>query len=233
MKCLEKKPENRYPDVAAFAHALEKFAPARSAISIERIAKVIGSPSSSGQFSIITSDAFFPRAVSASAPTLSEEDLVQRETMPMPPPNPRMGAETMTNATLSVNRFLANRKQRRTATYGAAGFIAVCALVVATRSHSHASAVAETSSPQPSAPVIAAVDVASATLAPIALEGAGPAVAPISAKTLPFVMTSTPVTMASAPLAPPSASTIFPAASASAHPHKRNQDLSKLFGGRD
>jgi serine/threonine-protein kinase len=41
MRCLEKKPENRIPDVGALAKALEPFAPVECIPSIERIVRVI------------------------------------------------------------------------------------------------------------------------------------------------------------------------------------------------
>jgi serine/threonine protein kinase len=41
-KCLEKRPENRYPTVAAFAEALATFAPVTQRMSIERIHRVLG-----------------------------------------------------------------------------------------------------------------------------------------------------------------------------------------------
>jgi serine/threonine-protein kinase len=43
--CLEKDPEARPADMAAFAKALAPFAPAQSALSVERIIKILGPPS--------------------------------------------------------------------------------------------------------------------------------------------------------------------------------------------
>jgi serine/threonine-protein kinase len=43
-KCLEKNPHDRFTDVAELSFALEPFAPRRSRMSVERIARVIGRP---------------------------------------------------------------------------------------------------------------------------------------------------------------------------------------------
>lgn len=42
MRCLEKKPDDRYPDVSAFADAIAPFAPAAS-VSAERVARIVAS----------------------------------------------------------------------------------------------------------------------------------------------------------------------------------------------
>ena len=222
MKCLEKKAESRFQDVAAFATALEPFAPPRSAISVERILKVLGTPVST-TFGPHTGEAFFPRAVSPSAPTVSETDLkVSRRTLPMPLPH--VGSETMTNATISASGFLSNRKQRMTATYGAAAISIVFGLLFAVRAHSHSAIAAELSPPQPSSPVVAAAadEISQAPIvgAPIATAPSKEiAAAPISAA--PLSSASTSITASTAA-----------SSAASAHSRKR-QDLSKLFGGRE
>ncbi len=41
-RCLEKNPDSRWPDVAALAQALAKFAPPRAALYAERVARVCG-----------------------------------------------------------------------------------------------------------------------------------------------------------------------------------------------
>jgi serine/threonine-protein kinase len=229
MKCLEKKADSRFADVGALALALQPFAPERSEISIERIMKVIGTPPS---LTVNTGEAFFPRAVSSSAPTLGEDEIsisVQRETLPMPAMSPvKVGSETMTNATLSAQNFLSSRKQRRTASYGAAGFLLFALVLVGARNHSHATAAAEGSA-QPSAPVVSAAGVVPTQVAapekittvavaePVALKEAGVATDPKSP-------TISGTSSSSLPLA---------SSATTPHPRKRNQDLSKLFGGRD
>ena len=233
MKCLEKKADSRFADVGALALALQPFAPERSEISIERIMKVIGTPISHNLV-ISTGDAFFPRAVSASAPTLSEDEISgagQRETLPMPPMpattaplTAKVGGETMTNATLSAHNFLTTRKQRMTASYGAAGFVIAVLLVLGARNHSHTAAAAEGSSPtQPSAPVVTVAE-STTTRAAAPEQMTTTAIAPAA-----------PAAEAKSPAIPAGSSTSSPLASAtsSAHPRKRNQDLSKLFGGRE
>ncbi|MBK9259723.1 MAG: serine/threonine protein kinase [Polyangiaceae bacterium] len=65
MKCLEKKPENRYPDVASLAVALAPFGGAHARISVDRIAKII-SPTSVDTLSVPP-----PRAVIASSPSMN------------------------------------------------------------------------------------------------------------------------------------------------------------------
>jgi hypothetical protein len=228
MKCLEKKADSRFADVGAFALALQPFAPERSEISIERIMKVIGTPPSHN-LNVSTGDAFFPRAVSPSAPTLSEDEIsisVQRETLPMPamtPFVPKVGGETMTNATLSANHFLATRKQRMTASYGAAGFLLFALVLVGARNHSRGVASAEGAA-QPSAPVVAAASVVPSQ-AP-ALEKI--ATTTIAAPVAPPIESKSPTIQAVSSSSAPQAS-----ATSSSRPRKRNQDLSKLFGGRD
>ena len=229
MKCLEKKADSRFADIAALATALEPFAPPRSVISIERILKVMGTPISH-DLRVNTGEAFSPRAVSASAPTLSESQLVVRKsgnTMLMP--LAKVGSETMTNATLpapgflSRQGFLSNQSKRKTAAYGIGGFVIGFALLLAARSHSHGATVAEASSPQPSAPVVLAGDVGTAGAPPIAPAIPSPAIAATTAQSaLPASLktaSTAAIATASAPIA-------------SAHGRRRNQDLSK-FGGRD
>jgi serine/threonine-protein kinase len=208
MKCLEKKADSRFLDVAAFALALQPFAPERSEISIERIMKTIGTPISES-LTVSQSDGILPRAsrvVSRSAPTVSE---------------------TMTNATMPVQSFLATRRQRMTATYGAGGLLIAALLLVGVRNHSHASAHADTSSASAS-PVAASAEIASGS-------------APIAEPPTSVVRPSTPPTDSSIAGSPTktagiaTSTTSSPTASAPtpAHARKRNQNLSKLFGGRD
>jgi eukaryotic-like serine/threonine-protein kinase len=242
MKCLEKKPDLRFADVAGLATALQPFAPERSEISIERILKVLGTPISNN-LTISTGGAFLPRGVSPSAPTLSEDEISrshQRETMPMPamPPTiPKVGSETMTNATLSAHNFLTTRKQRRTASYGAAGVLIGGLILVGARSYSRASDVAESSSAPASSAVLTAAavttghaadpekkDIPVSVAAPHTSSVAPPPVEPNTAN----VGNATKTEVTAAPSASPIAS-----ATSSTHGRKRNQDLSKLFGGRD
>ncbi len=205
MKCLEKKANSRFRDVAAFALALQPFAPERSEISIARILKTIGAPISNNLF-FIQSDDIAAHVVSRSARTISE---------------------TITNATLPSQNFLAARRQRRTISYGAAGALTATMLLVGIRNHSHASARADTSSPVAS-PVVAADEITN-----------GPA--PIAEPPTSIARPSRPQTdsaIAGSPtktvvIATSTTSSPMASATASAHARKRNQDLSKLFGGRD
>lgn len=234
LKCLEKKADSRFADVGALALALQPFAPERSEISIERIMKVIGTPVS-GNVTVNTSDAFFPRVVSKSAATLSEDEISgvgQRETLPMPvmpaptplAPRPRAGAETMTTATIPAHAFLTTRKQRMTASYGAAGFLLMALLIAGVRNHSHASAAAEGSPAQPSAPLVTAAEITTT-----------PATIPEKIATTTIAAPAVPSTESKSPTILAVSSSTSPQASAtsSSHSRKRNQDLSKLFGGRD
>jgi len=234
LKCLEKKADARFQDIGALAVALEPFAPERSAISIERIRRVLrgpGNASISGDFSPVTGEAFFPRARAASAPTLSETELnlkSARQTMPMP----RIGNETMTNATMSGQRFLSRRTHRVTATYGAGALGIAIALIFAVRAHSTTAVLADASGGVVSAPVVLAT---ASTPAITSLPPSSLPPAPSSSASAASVATqiSTSTTGASSPTTLASIATATTAPSTTASARGRKKDITKMFGGRD
>ncbi|MEO7110295.1 MAG: hypothetical protein ABI183_07665, partial [Polyangiaceae bacterium] len=211
------------------------FAPERSEISIERILKVLGTPISH-DLTIATGSAFIPRAVSPSAPTLSEEDIArsaQRETMPMPA-MPKVGGETMTNATLSAQNFLTIRKRRMTATYGAAGFVAISGMIlIGAWNHSQTSSNAERAVPESSAPVITAAATSAAPVPDSDKKDLPISTAPALPPTDPATAASVTNASKTGAIAAPSSSPLASATTTPGRPRKRNQDLSKLFGGRE
>ena len=241
MRCLHKNADERFQDVGALAAALAPFAPPRSMICIERIAKVIESPPTN------TSMRLCPGG-SRSAPTVDEADIIEAQNIedarklerPKTPATPlpvRIGAETLTNATLSA-AYAAIRPRKSTVAYGAGALAFLFALFYVVHSHDVASANQTTS-------------IESAIIPPAAvarIEGAQPQKQPYpttSRKGASAAFVASPV--AHADLAPPETARAAESARDSSPPplptssvptssgraHHRAQDMSKYFGGRD
>ena len=248
LKCLEKKPENRWQDISDLANALAPFAPERSKICIERIARVI--------------DASFPdepisnvhrqlRITSPSAATMGEGDLAaaaslgkslasQTVVLPLTPVTPKVGAETMANATIS-GAFASKPIPKRTAAYGIAGFAAVLGLVWTMHGRASASPIAAEAAAAPTSPAVAVAAVEAqpafvATPTPAKTEHAvqaapTPVQANVAAVVVPSDTAAAHTVSSPVDSAPTAKAAAMPIATS--HPHHKAQDLSKQFGGRD
>lgn len=246
LKCLEKKPENRWQDISDLANALAPFAPERSKICIERIARTI--------------DATFPeepisnvhrqlRLTSPSAETMSESEIgtlgkqlgSQTVLLPLTPTSPKVGGETVATATISGAFSPKPTAPKRTMAYGAAGFAAVLGLVWMVHGRATPSPATAEAATLPTSPALATTPV-DAPVEPVAARPAPDLDHASQASPPPFVEASASASAGSdtavghtvsspvdsAPTAKAAASPVI-----STRPHRKAQELAKQFGGRD
>ena len=233
MRCLEKSADDRYQDVGALADALAPFAPERSKICIERISKVIESPPTNTSMRLRQSG-------SRSAPTIDEADIIEAKALERPKTPAvalpvRVGTETQTNATLSA-AYRAMRPRKSIVAYGAGSLAFFFALFYYVHAHGDASANQTTT--------IESAVIPSAAMARIesSQKQNQSAPAPTSTASSPkFVATA----VAHSDVAPPDTAWAVdgptrepppaPTTTSTSPPrlHRRAQDMSRYFGGRD
>ncbi|MEO8796768.1 MAG: protein kinase [Polyangiaceae bacterium] len=246
LKCLEKKPENRWQDISDLANALEPFAPERSKICIERIARTV--------------DATFPeepisnvhrqlRLTSPSAATMSEGEAgtlgkqlgSQTVLLPLTPTSPKVGGETLATATMSGAFLPKPMRPKRAVAYGAAGFAAVLGLLWMVHGRAAPSQATAEAMTTPSSPAIAAVavdvppePVAARPAVSVERSSQAPSTSgqPSATAVVPTSDTAAAHTVSgpidAAPTAKAAANPVL-----SSRPHRKAQDLAKQFGGRD
>ncbi len=244
LKCLEKKPENRWQDISDLANALEPFAPERSKICIERIARTIDATFPEEPISNVHRQV---RLTSPSAATMSESEAgtlgkqlgSQTILLPLTPASPKIGGETLTTATTSGAFSPKRTLPKRTVAYGAAGFAAVLGLVWMVHGRTTPSLATADVATAPTAPGIAAavVDAPSEPVAARPTSSARPPSQAASAQASASAAVPTPETATAQKVSSPidSAPTAKAAANPvlSSRPHRKAQDLAKQFGGRD